>query len=204
MNSRYKSDFGVKIRQNQSLIRYLKSILSPENVNALVIDTASGYTTRELVKIGVKRITVVNYDENELLILKEKYPIIKMFSGSFEEFCLQTEETFNFIYYDSCNTLHTSYKAIFHLFNKKILCQNKNVLALSMSSRQRVFCDPDKLKEPYRIKEWRHYVKSDNWASYYSDQLVRDYALRNKYLLQRKNRKGQYKSSMFQLVYYQR
>lgn len=204
MGSRYVADALIKSKQNESLVRYLKMIFKADigKVKALIIDTKDGNTTKSLWKIGVRDITVINYDESELIPLQERYSTIKTFAGSFESFCSITTQQYDFIYYDSCNILHTSYKSFHKIFFKRLLNPKQNLFAVTLSSRQRIVCDPDHLKEPYRIKNWRKYMPTDNYATYFADQLIRDYADRNRYLLLRKPRRAQYKSSMFQLVYY--
>jgi len=204
MGSRYTSGALVKMKQNESLVRYLKTIFQSniKNIKALIIDTKEGNTTKSLWKIGVRNITVVNYDENHLIPLKHRYSSINIFAGTFEDFCMNTTKQYDFIYYDSCNILHTSYKSFHRIFVKRLLNPKQNVFAVTLSSRQRIVCDPDKLKEPYKIKHWRQHMPSDNFAIYYADQLIRDYAERNRYILQRKPRRAQYKKGMFQLVYY--
>lgn len=204
MDSRYSSDPLLKRKQNESLVRYVRSVFGNEikHVRALIIDTHEGNTTNALWSIGIRNITVINYDENELIPLEERYIGIKTFAGSFEDFCSEASEIFDFIYYDSCNTLNTSYKSFYSIFEKGLLNQKKNIFAVSLSSRQRIVCDPDRLKKPYKINHWWSYMKSDNYAVYFADQLIKDYAHRFKYLIQRKPRRAQYKTTMFQLVYY--
>ncbi len=194
-----------KIEQNQDLARLMIQTMNPDHVKALVIDTREGHTVRTLLEAGVHpvNITVVNYSQKELDVLLRSFPDVVTFAGSFEAYvCSQGATSFDFIYYDSCNTLQTAYQSLWYLFANHWVSSHA-IIAVTLSSRGRRI-DPKCLADPFKLQHWRTYENTDNIPAYLADQLVKDYAHRNSYTTYRltwENAKAQYKPTVFQLVY---
>lgn len=203
----YKSHHNIKKKQNRSLCQLVDENITSDKskIKALIIDTVKGYTVDELVKNGITDITVVNYDSDQLDPLMDKYPFITTFTGSFFDLTNfyiinSDDDKFNLVYYDSCNTLATSYKSFFNLFAKNIISKNA-VFVVTLCSRERKVIIPGRLKIPYRIRQWRTYPEKETMASYNTDQLIQDYAFRFGYTIYRMNDESKVKKNIFQIQY---
>lgn len=212
MSQTYKKEEfrSYKIRQNKILAKTFQQYMRDnhitfKNATALIIDTSDALTTDALLKIGMlpENIWVVNDSEGELILLKWKHPNINIIPADFDQI-IQTFDPFvkfNLVYYDSCNTLKTSYTALYNLYNKGYMAK-KHFLAVTMSSRDNT--DLCQLPPPYRIMGWSDFdtIKPDNLRAYYTDMLIKDYARRNGFCLERLVEwSSQYKAGMYQLLY---
>ena len=205
MGYHHIKELANKMLHNQSLARLVQKRvgLPTKQIKSAVIDSEFGHSSKTLIEIGVQpaHVMAVNHGSQASKILKKNG--FCTFPGSFTEFIERKFEPMNVIYYDSCSNLEASYKDLYNIFAQGTI--TNGILMVTLTSRTNTKFDIDALQEPYKIQHWWNFTESDTWSAYYADQLIKDYASRFGYKIERvmtdEIPKAQYKKTMFCLQY---